>query len=42
MKNVFAVVGFIVIAKKALELYREYSTLKRAKEQWSASAQAKN
>jgi len=42
MKNIFAVVGFIVTAKKAFELYREYSVLKRGKEQCSAHAQANN
>lgn len=29
MKNLFAVIGFIVVAKKGYELYREYSEMKR-------------
>ncbi|MDD2153223.1 MULTISPECIES: hypothetical protein [Pseudomonas] len=32
MKNIFAVVGFIVVATKGYELYREYSEMKREKE----------
>ncbi|WP_286675680.1 hypothetical protein [Pseudomonas sp. SK2] len=31
MKNIFAFVGFIVIATKGYELYREYSDMKREK-----------
>ncbi|PVZ29689.1 hypothetical protein ACK56M_10865 [Pseudomonas sp. s4] len=31
MKNIFAVVGFIVIVTKGYELYREYSEMKREK-----------
>ncbi|MFJ4444066.1 hypothetical protein ACIPZ8_18500 [Pseudomonas sp. NPDC089422] len=31
MKNVFAVIGFIVIATKGYELYREYNEMKREK-----------
>jgi len=40
MKNLFAIVGFIYTAKKALEFYREYSALKRGKDQCSAKEQA--
>ncbi len=32
MKNVFAVIGFVVVVKKGYELYREYSEMKREKE----------
>lgn len=32
MKNLFAVIGFIVVAKKGYELYREYSEMKRERE----------
>ncbi|WP_448196919.1 hypothetical protein [Pseudomonas putida] len=31
MKNIFAVVGFIVVATKGYELYREYSEMKRGR-----------
>lgn len=37
MKNLFAVIGFIVVAKKGYELYREYSELKREREERTAS-----
>lgn len=40
MKNLFAIIGFVVTAKKALELYRECSVLKREKDQCSAKVQA--
>lgn len=33
MKNLFAVIGFAVVVKKGYEWYREYSELKREKEQ---------
>ncbi|WP_436424064.1 hypothetical protein [Pseudomonas aeruginosa] len=33
MKNLFAVIGFIVVAKKGYELYREYSEMKREREE---------
>ncbi|MGF6558316.1 hypothetical protein ABIA48_004696 [Pseudomonas sp. S30_BP2TU TE3576] len=33
MKNLFAAVGLIVVLKKSYELYREYSELKRYKEE---------
>lgn len=36
MKNLFAVIGFIVVAKKGYELYREYSELKREREERKA------
>lgn len=36
MKNLFAVIGFIVVAKKGYELYREYSELKREREERTA------
>ncbi|WP_268868119.1 MULTISPECIES: hypothetical protein [Pseudomonas putida group] len=36
MKNIFAVVGFIVIVTKGYELYREYSEMKREKAAWEA------
>ncbi len=36
MKNLFAVIGFIVVAKKGYELYREYSELKRGREERTA------
>ncbi|WP_256235602.1 MULTISPECIES: hypothetical protein [Pseudomonas] len=32
MKNLFAVIGVIVVAKKGYELYREYSEMKRERE----------
>ncbi|WP_283826939.1 hypothetical protein [Pseudomonas putida] len=38
MKNIFAVVGFIVVATKGYELYREYSEMKREKEAREAAA----
>ena len=39
MKNLFAIVGFIVIARKALDLYFEYSALKREKNAREAAQQ---
>jgi hypothetical protein len=36
MKNIFAAIGFAVVARKAYELYREYSELKREKERGDA------
>lgn len=36
MKNLFAVIGFIVVAKKGYELYRKYSELKREREERTA------
>lgn len=32
MKNIFAVIGVIVVAKKGYELYREYSEMKRERD----------
>ncbi|MCS3471112.1 hypothetical protein M2401_004873 [Pseudomonas sp. JUb42] len=32
MKNLLAVIGFAVVLKKGFELYREYSNLKREKQ----------
>lgn len=32
MKNLFAVIGVIVVAKKGYELYREYSEMKRERD----------
>lgn len=29
MKNLFAAIGFVVVAVKGFELYREYSEMKR-------------
>lgn len=37
MKNIFAVIGFIVVAKKGYELYREYSDMKREREERAAN-----
>ncbi|MFE1815251.1 hypothetical protein [Metapseudomonas otitidis] len=39
MKNLFAIIGFIVTAKKALDLYFEYSDLKREKNAREAAQQ---
>lgn len=39
MKNLFAIVGFIVTAKKALDFYFEYSDLKREKNAREAAQQ---
>lgn len=39
MKNLFAIVGFIVTAKKAWDLYFEYSVLKREKNARDAAQQ---
>lgn len=36
MKNLFAIIGLVVTAKKVLELYREYSELKSEKYRRSA------
>ncbi|HGM8562524.1 hypothetical protein PA17_01694 [Pseudomonas aeruginosa] len=33
MKNLFAVIGFVVVAVKGFELYREYSEMKREREE---------
>ncbi|HCF1781178.1 MULTISPECIES: hypothetical protein [Pseudomonas] len=33
MKNIFAVIGFIVVAKKGYELYREYREMKHEREE---------
>lgn len=32
MKNLFAIIGVIVVAKKGYELYQEYSEMKRERE----------
>ncbi len=37
MKNLFAVIGFVVVAKKGYELYREYSEMKREREERTAN-----
>lgn len=37
MKNLFAVIGFIVVAKKGYALYREYRELKQAQGSKAAS-----
>lgn len=37
MKNLFAVIGFVVVAKKGYELYREYCEMKREKEERAAT-----
>lgn len=39
MKNLFAIVGFIVTTKKAWDLYFEYSDLKREKSAREAAQQ---
>lgn len=38
MKNLFAVIGFLVVAKRGYELYREYSEMKREKERGMSQA----
>lgn len=37
MKNLLAVIGLAVVVKKGYELYREYSELKREKEERMAA-----
>jgi len=37
MKNIFAVIGFIVVAKKGYELYREYREMKHEREERAAN-----
>jgi hypothetical protein len=42
MKNLFAAIGFVVVAVKGFELYREYSEMKREREEgrWSGRARS--
>lgn len=42
MKNLFAVIGFVVVAKKGFELYREYRELKREKEERTAASESQS
>jgi hypothetical protein len=38
MKNLLAAIGLFVVGQKSFELYREYSSLKREKEQRQQAA----
>lgn len=38
MKNLFATIGFFVVLKKGIELYREYSEMKRERETQRSSS----
>lgn len=39
MKNIFAVIGFALVAKKGYELFREYREMKREKKEHASAAE---
>lgn len=42
MRNLLAVIGFIVVVKKGCELYREYSEMKREREEGAVNQERRS